>query len=732
MLASAALASFAMAHSAEAQTSSSTTVDEVEVVSAAVHVSPSAAPVNPVQPTSTIEREFIQNNIVPLASFDDIVKFSPSVFDQSPNGPGLGKSETLSIRGFQDGQFNVTFDGIPFGDATDLHHTSSALFIAHDIGEAQVDRGPGTASTIGNATFGGSMNFNTKAPLERYTVNPYATFGSFNTYAGGLEMDTGKSVIGRAFIDGQYEVSNGYLTHAAERRFNLMFKDVYELGDRVTITAQASYNRTFEYTTQGATLANIKVYGPNFGLGSNPATEAYYGYQGSNYYSDFDYVDAKVKLNDSWSLRNTAYTDAFIHAYNGSSDASDTNPADASVTYYSPTKIGSKLSPQPAGAATDVPGKLTDATFRAYGDVLRVTGDVPFGQVQVGVWLERNNDSRFSQSIDLTTGAFVTGKYGTTYTYNITDSLTTVQPYAEFDWKVTPDFTITPGVRFSDFQRNLNALYNKVKPPAPANYSQTFTSTQPSVSARYTIQPGWTVYGQAAKGFLAPPINLLEVVGSPTSIKPEETWNYQAGTAFKQGRWILGLDAYYIDFSNFISTLTIGGQTGYVNGGGAIYEGAELEVQYVLDHGFSLYGNATYNSAKYKGTNVWLAESPQSTGALGILYDNRKGPYFSVISKWIGSRYGLDVPLSGVGHANSYGFDGYITADLAAGWRFRDLHPGLQDLAISVKVSNLFDNRVIDDYAGAQAATSTAFPNGAPLFWTLAGRSVFVNLSASF
>src|SRR6201996_5593620 len=138
------------------------TVDTVEVVATAVHVSPSAAPVNPVQPTSNIQREFIQNNIIPLASFDDIVKFSPSVADQSPNGPGLGKSETLTLRGFQDGQFNVTFDGIPFGDATDLHHTSSAMFIAHALGQAGVDRGPGTASTIGKAPFGGPIGYMSK------------------------------------------------------------------------------------------------------------------------------------------------------------------------------------------------------------------------------------------------------------------------------------------------------------------------------------------------------------------------------------------------------------------------------------------------------------------------------------------------------------------------------------------------------------------------------------------
>jgi iron complex outermembrane receptor protein len=746
MLASVAVVGMCIAHSAEAQTSSPTTVDEVEVVSAAVHVSPSAAPVDPVQPSSTIEREFIQNNIIPLASFDDIVKFSPSVADQSPNGPGLGKSETLSLRGFQDGQFNVTFDGIPFGDATDLHHTSSALFIAHDIGEAQVDRGPGTASTIGNATFGGTMGFKTKAPLDRLTINPYATFGSYSTQAGGAEVDSGSTLLGRLFLDAQYETSNGYLTHASESRANYMFKDVYDAGERLTLTFVASANHAFEYTTQGATLANIQAFGPNFGLSNNPKTQSYYGYQPSNYYSDFDYIDAKLKLAEHWTLKNTLYTDAFEHRYTESSDASDTNPADVGVTYYSATRMNSKLSPQPTGAATDIPGKMVDAKFRAYGDIARFEGELPFGTLKFGVWYEQNHDARFSESVDLTQGSLpVTGKYSTPYTYSFTDSLTTTQPYVELEWRVTPQFVINPGFRYSDFERNLDALLNKVKPPTPANFKESYTSAQPSVSARYTIQPGWTVYAQTAKGFLAPPISLLEVTTGPNSIKPEETWNYQVGTAFKQGRWVLGLDAYYIDFSNYITTYIINptntpgattaqiGQSNYANGGGAIYSGVEMEAQYVLDHGFSLYGNATYNSAKYKGTSVWLAEAPQSTAALGVLFDDRKGPYASLIAKFIGSRYGLDTPLDGsVLHANQFGLDGYITADLAAGWRFRNVSPWLRDFSASVKVSNLFDNKVINDYAGQQAAHSTALPFGAPLYWTMPGRSVFVNLSASF
>jgi hypothetical protein len=79
--------------------SNPTGVNELVVVAQAVHVSPSSAPLQATQPTSAIQKEFIANNIIPLASYDDIIKFAPSVWDQSPNGPGLGKSETLSIRG---------------------------------------------------------------------------------------------------------------------------------------------------------------------------------------------------------------------------------------------------------------------------------------------------------------------------------------------------------------------------------------------------------------------------------------------------------------------------------------------------------------------------------------------------------------------------------------------------------------------------------------------------------
>lgn len=701
------------------------TLQEIEIIAPAMRVSPSNVPLDALQPTSVVPEGFLRNNIVPLSSFDDMVKFQPSVFAQSPNGPGLGKAETLSLRGFQDSQFNITFDGIPFGDATDLHHTSSALFIAHDMGEAEIDRGPGTASTMGKATFGGTMGFRSKDPAENPAVTGYGTVGSWNTRAGGGEIDTGRTILGRLFFDAQHESSDGYLTHASEERTNLFFKDILDVGSSTQVTLVASKNHSFEYTTQGATLDTITRYGPDYGLGNNPKLQSYYGYQPSRYSSDFEYIRVKSDLTDTITLDNNAYTNGFGHHYQESKDATDGYTADNGVTFYN--AAGKKV----ATYASDVPGKQANANYRTFGDTLRLTDSLPFGDLKAGVWYDRQLDHRYSETIDWSQNAIpVPGKYGTAYTYKYRDLNTTWQPYAEFDWKVTPDLTLVPGVKVTSFTRDVDALYNKVKPPTPLNYSETYTEAQPSIAAHYTLAEGWTAYAQVAKGFLAPPIDVFQVQ-KIASIKPEETWNYQIGTALQKGRWMVGADAYYIDFSNYLATSQVPGSTEstYVNGSGAIYKGLEFEAQYAVTEALSLYGNATLNSATYKNTSVSIANAPDWMATAGVMYDARDGLYFSLIGKMVGAFWGQDNTTSATTgqstFANSYRVDPVFTADFAVGWRLTDLGYHLADITPSLKIGNILDSHRINGFAGTQSATGT------PLYWTVPGRSVFFNLSAS-
>jgi iron complex outermembrane receptor protein len=711
----------------------STTVNEITVLAPAMHVSPSNVPLNVVQPTSTVPSGFIANNIIPLASYDDIVKFQPSVWSQNPNGPGIGKFETLSIRGFQDSQYNVTFDGIPFGDATDLHHTSGALFIAHDLAEAEVDRGPGTASTIGNATFGGTLGFRSKDGPQGFSLNPYGTYGSYDTKAEGIEVNSGKTLLGDGFVDFQHEETNGYLTYSAEQRTNLLVKDTLDLGHDTSLTLLGTYNRESQATTQGATLQEYQQFGDNYGLCNNPKLQCYYGYNPSNYYSDFEYVDLKTKQFGWLSVDDKVYTDAFGHSYEEGKDASDDNPADNGVTFYSPTGNGQTVAKDP----NDVPGKVANASFRAFGNILRMSAATPYGDLKAGFWFDQNHDGRYSYSNDLTQGGIPDpGKNGSAYAYLFKDVSSTYQPYVEFDWRPLPGLVITPGVKYSDFYRRVDATINKTT-KAPLDYGESFHDVQPSIAANYTLAPGWTAYAQTARGFLAPPIAVFEV-NQIGAISPETTWNYQVGTAVRRSRWMLGADYYNINFTNYLASTNvnvagIGQQSTYVNGGGAIYEGVEFEGQYALGLGFSLYGNYSISSAKYKNTDVTLAEAPKSLAAFGLLYDDHNGPYFSVIGKFVGDHYGLDNspgPTGAPVFADQYLVGSYVTADLAAGWVFRNLAGPLHELTPSIKVSNLFNSHAISDFAGNQSATSAAYPNGAPLYWRVPGLSVFFNLTA--
>lgn len=716
----------------------------ITVIGHALPLAPSSTPLNATQPTSIIQSDFIANNIAPLASIDDIIKFQPSVWSENPNGPGIGKAETMAIRGFQDGQYNVTFDGIPFGDSQDLHHTTSSLFIAHALQQAEIDRGPGSAATIGKATFGGTVGFLSKDPLDHFDVDAYGTVGSFNTLSGGGRVDSGSLGGFRIFAEGQHEKTDGYLTGSDENRDNLIGKATLDVSSTTKLTAMASWNREFQNTTQGATLAQYAKYGDNYGLCANTAAMCYSGYQPSRYKTDFEYLQLQTRVGPV-QIDNQIYHNGFVHNYTESSDASDDNPADSGVTFY---KVGTTGAITKGSTyASDIKGKHTAADVSTWGDTLRFQANTAFADIKWGVWFDSQHDTRYSETIDITQNNIpVTGKTGTAYSYNYSDLGTTWQPYFEVDLHPVDGLAINPGIKYTNYKRDLNATLNKTGPNGFTSID--YDAWQPSIAANYRITSNWSAYAQVARGFLAPPIAVFQVQ-DPTELKPELTWNYQIGTVAHGRNWSLSADAYYIDFSNFLSAQTtiVDGtaESSYVNAGGAIYKGLESEGQFVLAKGLSLYGNATLNSAKYKGTGATLEEAPKWTAATGLIYENKHGPFGSVIGKWVGPRYGndngnvamaagflngnvpiaagtIDDPTSRIGTT--------FSADLAAGWHFDRVYGPLHQVTASIKVGNLFNSHALTDYAGTQSAVQAGQSAAYNLYWRQPGRSVFFNLEA--
>jgi iron complex outermembrane receptor protein len=685
-------------------------------------LAPSAAPLDAVQPTSVIDERFIRDGLRFNANFDDIIKYAPSVTVTSPEGPGLGKNEGISIRGFQDGQFNITFDGIPFGDASDLHHTTSAYFNNHVLGQAEIDRGPGGGSTIGNATFGGTVALRSRDPSNDPGITPYMTIGSWNTRAGGVTADEALGDHTKLFADISKEASDTYLKGTDDRREHIFVKTITELGEATTLTFVTSYNREHQNTVQGATKDEIDQYGWRYGLSNDPTLQSYQGYNNAAYYSSFSYLGLTTRLGE-WELDNKVYLNTFDHWAHKTSDASDNDPADNGVTFYDAK--GKKLRKAP----TDVPGKLADSGFHAFGDMLRLARELGPGTLQTGIWLERNLDARYQLPLDLTTGEQSGTKYGPLYNYQLDDRTDTAQPYVQYDWNVSDSFTLSPGVRYSTVTRQLDAPLNKVTPPVPSYAEATYHATLPSLSAHEKLSDEWTAYAQVAKGFLAPPIDVIELNGS-RGLEPEQTTNYQLGTAYATRQFTFGADVYYIDFSNYITQTEVktlnGNESTYINAGGAIYKGAEVEATYALTQTLSLYGNASYNKANYKNSDVQVAATPKITAALGLLYSSPQGYFGSLMGKFAGKQYGLDNITDNNGNSvfqNGALIAGYFTMDAALGYRTDHGPWGGKGYSISVDINNLFNVHKITGYAGTQSVS------GDPLYFGLPGRGVFLDLS---
>jgi iron complex outermembrane receptor protein len=306
--------------------------------------------------------------------------------------------------------------------------------------------------------------------------------------------------------------------------------------------------------------------------------------------------------------------------------------------------------------------------------------------------------------------------------------LFTRQVYAQYLWHIVPGLDMTAGDKYVNFQRVIVAPVNQGT-QLPLDYSQTWTRNLPSADLHYKIMDNWSAYAQYSKGFLAPNLNVLYVDDpGKNTLKPEGTTNVQIGTTWVGQGLTVSADAYTINFSNLIApfyTVFNGEEVKqFQNLGGVKYKGVELEGTYVVGMGFSVYANASYNIARLTTDDSWVPLTPNRLSAIGLLY--RGGPWQgSLIEKYVGRRYG--------DAEDAYPLGGYGTADAAVNYFFGPWGGAVKNAKVGVTMENITDRKSIYFLDGYSAgATPRGYINGNPMFFTLPGRSVQLNLSANF
>ncbi|HVU36525.1 MAG TPA: TonB-dependent receptor [Opitutaceae bacterium] len=661
-----------------------------------------------VEPQSTLGRQFIANALPSGDDFTQIANFAPSVMVVPTGVPGAQESFTASIRGFQDGQYNVTFDGIPFGDTNDFTHHSNNYFTTPMLQSVVVDRGPGTAATQGHATFGGTIALVTRTLPDVGGATVSQAFGNFNTQQTTLSLATGRLPTfggARAMFSYDHMETDGYQSYAGTRRSDYFFKIDRPIGSDTLVTAVFTKSELVMHPTAGLTQAQLQQYGPTFGLNSDPTSQLYYGYNWVPKNTDFEYISVQHKT-DGFRVTDKLY----------------------SYYYYNFTRTGLDLSGEtPNGTIiggpgnNDVPGQTQPYNqYRAYGNILRLTDRVgSIGDWKAGLWSEYQHNLRYGYNVDFTLGGAhdeLPTTPNASLNYYMNNSITTWQPYAEFDWRPLPGVTVQPGVKFISFERHINSPVNQ-KTELPLVYSKTYTATDPSLSINDRINDAWSAYAQVARGFLGPNLNFFYTPDPRASdVSPEETTNYQVGTSYEEGRLTASADAYYINFNNEVGKRKVGNNTIFFNQGGTEYKGVEAEGAIGLGDGFSVYANGSINRATDKQSGQDVPETPRDTAVGGLLYDHQHLTA-SIVDKYVGRRYGdtgETVPLAG-----------YAVTTASVGYAFENPLPGIKELKIRLSVENLLNNTHIDDLAGYTPNTNT------PMYWTIPNRSYLLTFKVA-
>ncbi len=739
---------------------------------------PVQASLSTVEPQAIVTQDFIENFVPVSGDYSQTIRYTPSFSFSAPNGAGGSESKSQVLRGFADGQYNVTFDGIPFGDSNDYTHHTTSFFPAGVLGGAVVDRGPGQADTVGYATFGGTVALFSRALTPQPSGLLEGSVGSFGDKVIRAEGQTGAlNASGtQLMVDYLNHRTDGALEYAGLHTQQALLKLSQPLGPKWRLDFFTSFNHTLYENWAGITPNQLKLYGKNFGaLNNNPGSllDVNYNYKFKN--TDFDYV----KLEGE-ALGFTISNDVYTYGYRNK-ERNGNNQTDLGVT---PTKAtsgyGSASGPK---GNLDVIGNRTFSSYRDYGDIFSAdhafSAGLASGDLRLGVWWEHQQQRRYDFEVDWTEGGVFDvapganpsgffgknafGKTGTgAYLYNLNSSIDNVQPFVEYAWRPITNLTITPGFKYIDFTRGEEGPVDQTS-LTPINIHPHYTADLGYISANWRFDPTMSAYAQIAQGFLAPNANTLYTADlAKLDFQPQRTLNYQLGYVVKNNRFTGDIDVYYIDFNNFITTATdfsvSPNQTYSINGGGVIYKGVEAEGTVVIGYGLSLFGDGSLNSAKTKGSNqkqgggLWVAGAPDYTLAFGAVYD--RGPFYgSLLTKRVGTRYfgantlnlrpdgGENVATAAaeiVSPATGRAFVSnrlapYSTTDLTLGYRFGDPLPIRNRIRAEFQVQNIFDSRRASDTNGRLlAGGADAIDPANTTFQYLAGRSFYGSLTLEF
>ncbi|MDP9103431.1 MAG: TonB-dependent receptor [Pseudomonadota bacterium] len=421
-------------------------VQEVIVTAAkgrAAEAAPVASSLKTGEPQAVITRKFIEEAAPRVGDYTTTAILAPSMATTpNPNGSGATDGAKITMRGFADGQFNVTYDGIAWGDTNGPSHHSNSFFPSSVIGGVVIDRGPGRASDLGQANFGGSVNLFSLPFEDHMGIRQTLTAGSFGTRQAVTTLDSGPihQLHDANFVLNFMEYdTDGYLTASPSNGQNQFFKAILPINNKWSITGLFTRNEDEYYqgdASSAATVNQTEAYGKRFALQTtDPTLGTYAAYNHTRKQTDFEYIRLNGDFGHGLTMDNTVYSYYYanhtLSALNNGADPTLNNgftgvatsaplykaslvnvfPGNTPNLPY-PTTVGAGYSTTLPG--TTAAGKLTQTIgvpgytkrneYRVTGDIIKFYQDTPWGKLTVGSEFEHAFTQRERFDYDLGPG----------------------------------------------------------------------------------------------------------------------------------------------------------------------------------------------------------------------------------------------------------------------------------------------------------------------------------------
>jgi iron complex outermembrane recepter protein len=703
-----------------------------------------------------ITSHFVENYTTPTADNTEMIFFAPGTFSVNSNGSGLGDSKNY-FRGFSDGNYDITFDGIPYEDTNSPTHHSWAFFPAPSIGSVDFDRSPGSASTVGPTPFGGSINMLSKTLRRNSDIIGSVNYGSWNTILTDVQINSGALGANKKthfLADFNHLTSDGFQTWNAQMRSAGDIKVEYRFNDEKILTGYSGVG-LLDTNTPNAKGPTRTQYLAQYNYLLQNTDPTQFNYSGYNYYhipSDFEYVGFITPVGRGWHIDTKQYTYSYYNQQNYA-----TQPSGKPIT----TAVCS-----PGGVVSKLCGVDKLNSYRKYGDITTVSQVSRHGIFRTGLWYEWATTSRHQIPEDPTTKLdnpipnfnerFYTNSY---------------QPFGEYEWHPNLKLTVTGGAKFSRYTFDLTqdadngGAVGPLPPGVPSvHHYATFNAMLPSADVNYRFRENWSAYAQFGSGSLIPPSSVFDVT-SAISVLPKQTkaWTYQAGSVYKQRLFTLDGDFYYVIFGNGYTASpdpNAGGANEYQSTGNSTTKGFEGEANVSLTHGLLLYLNGSVGSARYTsptiltGTstgnkyyinpnnNAWMASTPANTETWGLTY-NRRGFDFGWLTKRIGPMWNdnkatvklnyTDGTVSGntsITASQVIPIDPFTLSNLFVNYNVKNI-PHFGESKLRLSFNNLFNAQGITGLTAATAG-QTFTPAAGDTLTLLPGRSITVSFQLGF